>query len=196
MRDPGSVKYFHKNGKGAWLYTFAQKKRFSNYFRRISNFLQLFFKAKVSSQAPTKYFRLFQKKCSKHLWSSTTPGLYNAPRMKVIGCVEKKERNENSDECNFHSHQRMRSGFDPDFFVLSKRLFGIYCLFTLRWNSTIWNATKIFSLKNADLVPSKWEFHVFFEVLWNVWLDPWYRLCYENVRFKIFWQCRYVFSRL
>ena len=115
----------------------------------------------MSSQAPTKYFRLFQKKCSKHLWSSTTPGLYNAPRMKVIGCVEKKERNENSDECNFHSHQRMRSGFDPDFFVLSKRLFGIYCLFTLRWNSTIWNATKIFSLKNADLVPSKWESHVF-----------------------------------
>ena len=73
------------------------------------NFLQLFLRTKASTQAPLKFFLWLQKHCSKHLGASTTSGLYNARRIKVIGCLEKKERNENSDVRKFHSQQRIRA---------------------------------------------------------------------------------------
>ena len=78
-------------------------------FRAFLNFLQLFLRSKVSTQAPLKFFLWLQKHCSKHLGASTTSGLYNARRIKVIGCLEKKERNENSDVRKFHSQQRIRA---------------------------------------------------------------------------------------
>jgi len=60
------------------------------YFKAFLNFLQLFFRTKVSTQASLKFFLWLQKQCSKHLGASTAQGLYNAHRMKVIGCLEKK----------------------------------------------------------------------------------------------------------
>ena len=72
-------------------------------FRAFLNFLQLFLRSKVSTQAPVKFFLWLQKHCSKHLGASTTQWLYNARGINFIGCLEKKERNENSDVCKFHS---------------------------------------------------------------------------------------------
>ena len=69
-------------------------------FRAFLNFLQLFLRTKVSTQAPLKFFLWLQKHCSKHLGASTTPGLYNARQIKVIGCLGKKERNENGARLN------------------------------------------------------------------------------------------------
>ena len=78
-------------------------------FRAFLNFLQLFLRTKASTQAPLKFFLWLQKPCSKYLEASTTSGLYNARRIKVIGCLEKKERNENSDVRKYHSQQRIRA---------------------------------------------------------------------------------------
>ena len=79
---------------------FSALLNFLQLFRALLNFLQLFFRTKVSTQAPLKFFLWLQKHCSKHLGASTTPGLYNAHRIKDIGCLEKKERNENDARLN------------------------------------------------------------------------------------------------